>query len=1184
MTNLPLESREVSSAAAAFGKEKNFSWKRFCAWAAVAAVLALFTPLAQGQANSTVNGTVTDTSGAVIPNATVTLTNDATKMARTITSNAVGAFRFPNIDIGTYTLEVTAPGFAKFTRTNIIVTVATTLEADAKLTVGSEAQTVTVAAQALQVQTQTSEVSTLISAQQVENLATNGRNIVQLAALGTGVANTLPSFGGVNALTSANGISFNGTRVTHNVYLLDGGELNDRGCGGCYMVLPAQDAIAEFRTLSSNYSPDYGIGSGGTIIMVIKSGTSRFHGELYEYNRNTAYNANDYFNKQAGRKRPEFMLNYPGGNLGGPLFIPRVYNTDKKRTFFFVNEEWRRVIQGSAPSVINTVMANNFPTAGLPLNYTLPPGAAHAPIVPNLPQNPTYTAKEIGDNLTPGQPFPTNAAGQYVIPADLIDQNAVLQVNTGYPKPNLPSGYQYISSNPQPTYVREDVLRIDHSINSKLQLMGHYVHDAVQTSFYPPLWTGSPYPTVGSSMLNPSFSVVITLTQTYSPTLLNETSIDYSGNKINLSPIAAAGYSFKIPSGWTAKSFFPLSYNAGQDMPQINLQGTPLGTTWTEAYFPWRNGYEGFEYRDDLSWTKGHHLFKFGAGILHDYKNQQLQANTQGTANFSSSAFSGDSYINFMLGLANSFTQLQTLTPKHWVNNNVFMYGNDDWHITPRLVLNLGLRYDWMPHAYERYNQFANFVPADYNFSLPYPLNADGTINPASLTTFSCNTQRCNTNGQAFYLNGIREANVNGFPKGVVANDFFTIEPRLGFNWDIFGTGKTVLRGGGGVFFERVQGNDVYNAALNPPFAYQPSANNVFFSDPHVSVTTGQTTSQTFPSTMTNIEYHYPAPGTATFSLGVQHELAPSMIMGVQYVGSVGWAQNNDRGINTLPLTDPTSPTNPYGKRQGVANGSLNANLYRQFPGFSSVAQEENTTSFNYNSLQASLRMENIHGLAMTFSYTYSHLLDYVQNDLNFLSNPFNPHYDYGSDLGYDQRHIFNATYIYTLPFFRTGTLLQRDTLGGWTISGITAAHSGTPINVTYSGVDLLGLGGQTTNRPNLVSKISYPKTQKAWFSKSSYADPTAPWSGGTNQGFGNARKDSMVGPGLINWNISLYKDIFLTGQDTGPRFQLRFESFNTFNHTDFTSVNTANHDPNFGQVTADWAPRVLELGGKFMF
>src|SRR5271168_4873152 len=409
--------------------------------------------------------------------------------------------------------------------------------------------------------------------------------------------------------------------------------------------------------------------------------------------------------------------------------------------------------------------------------------------------------------------------------------------------------------------------------------MGHYLHDSVTQTYYPPLWGDSSYPTVGTAMLNPSWSATIKLTQTLSPNLLNETAFLYSGNTIHLSPVGISAQ----PTGWTATSFFPLANNTGSRMPEIQLQA-PYSTTWSSSYFPWKNSYEGYESRDDLSWNRGRHQFKFGFSYLHDPKNQELQANTQGTAVFSPSSFSGDSYVNFVLGDAASFTQLQYLAGKHWVNNNYGFYANDNWHILPALTLNLGVRYDGMPHAFERFNQFANFVPADYNTTLPYPLNSDGTLNPSSLTGFG---------GQSFYLNGIQEAGVNGFPRGVVQNKYNTIEPRVGLAYDLSGNGKTVIRGGFGLFFERVQGNDVYNAALNPPFAYQPSATNVYFSNPNTSALTGVTTSEAFPSTLTNLQYNYQPPGTAMFSLGVQRQLAPSVIAVIQYAGSTGWHQSD---------------------------------------------------------------------------------------------------------------------------------------------------------------------------------------------------------------------------------------------------------------------------------------------------
>src|SRR3954469_10976088 len=866
------------------------NWNRLAMCAAGIAILVAFTVSAGAQDNASLTGTVTDPSGAAVVNASITITNVATGQARNTVSNSTGDFLFANVGAGQYTLVAIAPGFQEYKKTGIVVNVAQTLSADISLGVGSSEQSVTVEAQALQVQSETNEVSSLISGQQVTQLATNGRNVTQLAALGMGKSNNLPAYSGANALTSANGISFNGTRNTHNIYLLDGGELNDRGCGGCFSSLPSIDALAEFQTLDSNYGPDYGIGSGGTIAMVLKSGTKKFHGALWEFNRNEVYQANNYFLNQAGKPRPKFRLNIPGGNFGGHL---------GNNTFFFVNEEWRRQIQGSTPTVANTIAASNFPALGQPLAYTVPSNGK-VPLVPST-SDPAKLALYSADGLTPGQPFPNNT-----IPANLIDQNAVRELAAGtFPKPNFGTS-QFISSIPQTTNVREDVIRIDHNIGSKFQLMGHYLHDAVSQTVFPPLWGNSSYPTVGSAMLNPSWSSTIKLTQTYSPSLLNETSFLFSGNTIHLDPTAGPGGSFVQPSGWTGTTFFPVANNFGTRLPEVRL-GAPYNTTWSSAYFPWKNSYFGYEGRDDVSWTREKHQFKFGFSWLHAVKNQELQANTQGTAAFGNGSYSGDSYVNFLLGDADSFTQLQYLAGKHWVNNNYGFYANDNWRVNQRLTLNLGLRYDGLPHAFERYNQFANFVPTLYDRSQPNPMNADGTLNPATLTNF---------NGQNFYLNGIREAGANGFPRGNVQDSYYTVQPRLGFAYNLGGDGKTVVRGGAGLFFERVQGNDVYNAALNPPFAYQPSATNVYFSNPNTSALTGATTSQTFPSTMQVLQYKYRPPGTAMFSFGIQRQVATSVVAVLQYVGSRGWDQSDDRAINTLPLNDITH-------RQGVAGRRL---------------------------------------------------------------------------------------------------------------------------------------------------------------------------------------------------------------------------------------------------------------------
>jgi hypothetical protein len=325
---------------------------------------------------------------------------------------------------------------------------------------------------------------------------------------------------------------------------------------------------------------------------------------------------------------------------------------------------------------------------------------------------------------------------------------------------------------------------------------------------------------------------------------------------------------------------------------------------------------------------------------------------------------------------------------------------------------------------------------------------------------------------------------------------------------------------------------------------------------------------------LTNIQYGYKPPGTAQFSLGIQRELAPSVIGVVQYVGTLGWTQNNDRAINTLPLNDLVH-------RQGVATGKLNANLYRNFPGFSGIQQEENESNFNYNGLQFGIRMENKHGLTFQVAYTYSHEIDSQSNDLGGVSDPYNIGYDRGSG-ALDRRQIFNVNYIYAFPWFtKSSNAFERIALGGWELSGVTFVQSGVPQPINYNGADTLGLGGGTSNRPNKVAGISYPKTRLAWFNKASFAAPTAPWNGGSNQGWGNAGKDQVILPGLFNFNIALFKTFSFT---EAVKFQFRLETFNTFNHTEFNGIDSGFNDGNFGQVTSAYDPRVLQLGGKLSF
>ena len=1172
------------------------SWQRslFSSLAILALLLISAGTRAGAQETSSITGTVTDPSGAVVPGAKVTATQNETGTTQSSVTNGDGLYQIPGLAVGHYDLKVTANGFATFERSGIVVNAAQALREDATLKVGTNAQTVTVQAAALQVQSESNEISTLISGQQVRDIATNGRNITSLTTLGTGVSWNGPSFNGVTAQNSVSTISFNGLRPDHNNFLVDGGEVYDRGSGGKLDVLPSPDAIGQFQVLASNYPPDYGIAAGGTVLVELKSGTRGFHGGVWEFDRNDDFDAKNYISKLNGSPTPELRLNIFGGNIGGPVWIPRVYNQNRNKTFFFVNEEWRRYIAGVNPNVTSTVPANDFPSGSGNFTYTpwnCPASGCAAPIVPDVPGNTAYTNTETSDGLTPGGTFKSNGSGGYTIPSNMLDSNALLFMGTGaIPAPNSGTD-SYVASPRQPTYVREDVVRIDHNISDKYHLMGSWIHDAMTQTLIPTQWSGDSYDTVGDVFANPSWGAAVRLTQSISPTVLNETGLYVNGNTISVSPYGT----YAQPPGWSASSFFS-GNNPDSRLPQVGFSGGPINTTWTVIYWPWHNSYLNYQLRDDLSWTKGRHNFKFGFSYMREDKNQQLQADTEGDYSFNGSQYTGSSYLNFLLGLANSYDQLQAQRTDYWLSNNYAAYVMDNWHLTPRLTAQLGLRYDALPHTYEKHDNVANFVPSAFSASSAQtPDPTTGDLNPAG-PGFQT------VNGTSFYLNGIEQAGKNGFPRGLVKNDYFTWEPRLGFAWDLRGDGSTVLRGGVGVFYERMQGNDIYNLDTTPPFAYQPGVNNVFFSSPQTSIASGATASvPAGPANLTDLSYYYPNPATTQFSLGMQHQLAPAIVAAVEYVGSSSWNQDGKVETNDLPLsavaereevaTSCSGTAAPSAGADPCPNIPSNANLYRPYSGFSNIVQEQNSLNANYNSLQAMLRMENRHGLTLQFAYTWSHEIDVQSADLttaneagtSTISDPYNYRYDRGSGL-FDRRNIFNVNYIYAEPFFRHANGLARTTLSGWQIAGVTVAESGSPQNIYYNGPDVLGLGGNAVSRPDVVGKVSFPKTQPQWFTTSSFAAPLAPWAGGTNNGFGNASKDMIIQPGLFNWNLSLYKDFPFSGNAEGPRLELRVESFNTFNHTEFQNIDTGTTDSTFGQVTSVYDPREFQFGGKILF
>jgi hypothetical protein len=1186
-------------------------------------VLLLFAGVAAfAQQNSEIVGTVTDQTGAYVPGANLTLKQKETGFVFNATSNATGGFVFAGLNVGTYDLKVAAKGFETYQASGLTLNVSQTLATDVKLTVGAETVEVSVTADALQVQTESNEVSTLISGEQVTSIATENRNFTSLAALGLGVSSNLPDNNPPTASASSASISVNGLRQSHNIWLLDGAEADDRGGAGGMSVMPSMDAIAEFQVLASNYPPDYGIASGATFSLALKSGTQQFHGGGWEFFRNDDLDANDYFNKyQKGSAAnftpvPKLRQNIFGANIGGPLFIPHVFNTSRQKTFFFFNQEWRRIIQSSAPATNPTMPNADRPTAGTNLQYVAPAYATsqviYVPTVAQVP-DPAFAAKLAAAGLagSRGLPFP----GQ-IIPASLFDPDAVLYLNSSLlPKANT-QGDKATTSEATPTTAWESIVRVDHSINDKWKILGHFLHDNQATGEADAdlAWNWETYNTITSVESNPANSAAIKLTGEISPDVLIEASMNYDGNVINITNSPNALHS----SSWVSNNFF---VNSGSNQyPGAQWGGNAIGAAMQTGYGAWHNAAQDYEPRVDLSITRGKHAMKFGFSYNRYTKNQQLQADAAGDYQFGQNQTgtgnggnAGDPFMSQLLGLATQYSQPQSMAIRHYVNQTPSAYVYDNWKTTPRLSLQLGLRYDALPHAWERNNAIENFEPQQYvNNPVIWSTTFAGAIDPTSPGVQT----PPGFGGASYYLNGMVQPGSNGVPRGMVTNDYNTIQPRVGFSYDLTGQGKTILRGGFGTFYERLQGNDTYGLSnSNLPYEYTPVAGSVYYSAPTCSWESTASTANpancgsptalpVYPASLTTLATTYKAPAAAMYSLGVQHELQPSVIIVVQYVGNLGWHQNIDRDINNFPVNTPDN------LRALSASTGLPSTIYpagsnelRTYPGYGNIAQEENTTNNTYNGLQASMRLQNKWGLSGELDYTYSHTIDLTDGDLSTVNNPYNLKYDKGNG-GYDRRQIFGGNYIYSLPIFNKANGLAHSLLGGWQLAGTFVDETGEPgfaqagntNGAGFSGVnDTIGLGGNYTNRANVINPIHYHHKVGDWFD--TYAnggvgslalDPLAPptpgYAGGPNLGFGNARKDTFLGPGRVDFTSSLYKNFAITER---AHFEFRAESYNTFNHTEFNQINTtwtSSKGGQYGTAVSDWGPRVLQLGSKIVF
>ncbi len=1127
---------------------------------------------------ATVVGTITDPSGAAIPNATITVIKTDTGQSRQFSSNADGQYVAPGLPIGNYTVQVESGGFKQISK-SIVLNVNDRSRLDFQLQVGAAQEKVTVEATAVQVQSQSSEISDVITGRQISQLATNGRSIYTLINLTPGASSMQGDFQTPTPVGGDANVSFNGQRMGHNIYLMDGGENLDRGGAGTFSVMPSLESLSEFRILSSNYSAEYGLSSAATMTTVLKSGTKKLKASAWWFGRNDALDARNYFNAKFnpdGTPNPvaKLRFNTYGFNVGGPLTLGKLYNSDRSKTFFFYNMEWRSLIQGQT------------------LKQTVPLPSTYGGVFPttiNVPQasqlSPALQAKYASLGLTPGQPFPNNT-----IPVALLDANAQSLLKAGiFPAPT--NGNQFIGGNNVPTHVREEIVRIDHNFSDKFQIFGHFVAEQISQGFGTTQWSGDNVPTVSNTFNNPSYSGVVHATYMINPHLLNETAFNYNGNRINITPNGL----FTAPSDFAFNRVFP-GPNALTRIPSINLSGS-TGTQYTVSWEPWVNKADDYQIRDDISWSSGKHSLKYGGSWALYKKIQDVFATTQGNFSFNG-GYTGNDFADFLLGYSNSYTEDAIHDSGHWNNVSWAAYVQDNWRTTSRLTLNLGLRWDGAPHTYEANNRFSNFYPNMYDPSkTPLFANANGTqicAGPNNPVGSGCATASPGLGtspnpilqGVQFYLNGIGISGQPGVPRGMVDDHWFLFGPRVGFAYDLTGDGTTVLRGGFGTMYERVQGNDMYNGGTNIPFSASAGFNNVFLTNPKMNIQSGNAIAGVpivVPSITGLAKDNYHAPVVYQYSLGVQHALGSKAVFAMGYVGSQSRHQNNVRNISLPDISLlPSLQAN---------NNAYNAVV--PFKGFRDINLAQNEANGHYNSLQMDVHGNVRSDLMVQVGYTYSRSIDPATSsgsggDLQNVSNPYlGWRYDLGPSV-FDRTHVAFLNFDYQLPFLKNSDNgLLRTAFGGWEMSGIISMQTGLPLNVSTGGTNVCSIPlGTCANRPNLTGTVSYPQTATQWFTTNAFTAPAA----GT---WGDLGFNALRGPGRDNWNLSFFKN-FVFNETRGSMFQFRADAFNVWNHTQFRNVNSSfvpsstnaalNTNTQFGQVTSAFDPRTFQLGAKLVF
>ncbi len=1122
--------------------------------------LVILCGAAWAQDTASITGTVTDPSGAAVGGAKVSISNAEHGITRTATTNSDGDYLFSALPIGAYNLSVVAEGFKKYEAKNIVLRVADKARANVALTVGAVTTEVVVqGSEVAQVQTQSSDLGNTVSGKEVTQLELNGRDFTQLVALSPGVTDQSGADEGEPGASTV-AFSINGGRTEYNNFEVDGGDIQDNGSNTTLNVYPSIDAIAEVKVLTSNYGAQYGKNGSGTVEVETKSGTNAFHGDLYEFFRNEDLNATPEFQTSV----PEYRKNDFGFTIGGPVYIPGHYNTNKSKTFFFWSEEWRREVTPASGFFSTTPVPTLAERTG---DFSdVCPGTA-CPVEPALIDG--------AANPLAGQAFPNNQVP--ITPGPIVPALLAL-----IPSPNIGTNEWY---NPPslPMNWRQELFRVDQNISEKLRASFSYIHDSWQEQYPVPLWTdGTTFPTIQTSFTNPGVNMVARLTANVSPTLLNEFVATYTTDHIG-THLTGAWQRGNVPS---SLGLYDNGFNG--EVPGVSLVDSQFNFAEDPGYVPEGplNSNPTFTIRDNVTKIVGAHNIQFGIYYMNAHKNEVPQPGTgvNGILDFanSSTVTTGNAFADLLLGNIGTFTQEQNAFKMHEEFNITEGYLQDDWHATQRLTLNLGIRLSYLGTYREKNNLAWNFDPLFY-------VAGASSVDPVTQLV----------DGNPF--NGWVDCGVTpGVPKGCMSNHPINPGPRVGFAYDPKGDGKWAIRGGYGIFFEHTNGNEANTESLeqyniNTQITSFPNISGYNTLNPSLLVSSGGVS--TAPLQFVSLPNKAVWPYMQQWHLDVQHDVGKSTVATISYVGSGGVhltrsyeynqiapvpASQNPYSFGQIITADdcssvsvsttngqatatanvdtgnPVTTTGSWANNLAVACGN-NANFYRPYLGIGSIQRKDQTGSSNYNALEMSLR-HNIGGLELNAAYTYSHSIDDSSDNADFgFVNSYNLN-AYRASSNFDQRHTISLAYVYDVPFFK-GHGLTHSVLGGWQWSGITLIQSGTPFSIynQSSTPDNAGLGNGFATAGSYPDLVGNPRagTSQSPLAGNQIANGFGPllynpgaFQEPTGLTVGTSTRNILNNPWRTNFNMALLKHFNVT---ESKYFEFRAEAFNVFNHLEYS-------------------------------